>query len=179
MANSLLETRYVKAFSLAVGHKAAILEGLDSLLWLLTNDDLLMDLLLNPIVDTEQKIKSIQSICAKVNADASIVHFLSLLIQKNRVSLLKQLNGPLRREIDRVKNQLGIKVTTAVDLTDTQQHEFVRLFSTVTGKTVSPTFCVEPALLGGFKVEYDNTLFDGTIRHTLSKLEKSLRSKGL
>ncbi len=45
----------------------------------------------------------------------------------------------------------------------------------LTGRVVEPVFLVEPMLMGGVKIEYEDVLLDGTVRGNLEKLRERLR----
>ncbi len=66
-------------------------------------------------------------------------------------------------------------VTTAVALDQAQQQEVVSRLGQVLNQTIEPEFTVDPHIIGGIRVRYDNFIMDGSIRGALGRMKEQLR----
>ncbi len=66
-------------------------------------------------------------------------------------------------------------VTSAVELTEDQAQRLLAKLENVTGKKVLMTRKVDPAVLGGLRVELDGMLYDGTVSGKLADIGKQVR----
>jgi F-type H+-transporting ATPase subunit delta len=100
--------------------------------------------------------------------------FLELLLDKKRLSRLPDI---IRRFEEYVREQQGIvraEVRTAMPL-DPDQLERLRLrLARLTGKTVEIAGRVDPDILGGVVVTYENQIIDGSVRRGLDDLRETL-----
>ena len=75
----------------------------------------------------------------------------------------------------REKNGIALAlVRSAAELSDGETTRLVSALSRRVGKEIFPEYKVEPELIGGLSVELDGVLYDGTLRHRLDGLGKSL-----
>ena len=77
------------------------------------------------------------------------------------------------------KNIVAVTAVTAVELSAPLREKLQRKLETATGKTVFLQTEVEPAVLGGVLLRYDNKELDGTVREKLNKLRHAVRSSVL
>ena len=66
-------------------------------------------------------------------------------------------------------------VTSSEGLDDKQQSALITKIEKTTGKRVEAEFAVEPSLIGGIKVAYENFVLDGTLRGGLARLRDTLK----
>ena len=66
-------------------------------------------------------------------------------------------------------------VTSAVELTEDQARRLLAKLESVTGRKVLLTRRVDPAVLGGLRVELDGMLYDGTVSGKLADIGKQVR----
>jgi len=59
-------------------------------------------------------------------------------------------------------------------LNDAHRDQLVRRLESVTSKKIEATFVVDPKVMGGVRVMYDNYILDGTVRGALSRLRERL-----
>jgi F0F1-type ATP synthase delta subunit len=68
-------------------------------------------------------------------------------------------------------------VTTAHPLDDAGQEQMSRMAARLLGKPgsiINPTFREDPKLIGGFRIETDDTCYDSSVARGLKELHKSL-----
>ncbi len=100
--------------------------------------------------------------------------FLRLLVNKKRDDLLHAIQiefSELRRQHEGVTKAI---FESALELAEDQRNALVTKVQSATGKRVEAEFHVNPELIGGVKVTYDNFVLDGTARGHLNRLRETL-----
>jgi F-type H+-transporting ATPase subunit delta len=111
---------------------------------------------------------------AVAGADAELVNFLDLLIEKHRMPVLFRI----RRQFDSLwakeNKRLGVTVTSAVELDPEIAQRIGSEIEEQTGNSVELESRVDPEILGGLVVQVGNTVLDTSIKNSLEKLRKSV-----
>ena len=71
---------------------------------------------------------------------------------------------------------LPVKAVTAVPLTGEQSARLRERLEAMTGKRVELTGAVDPACLGGVRLDYDGKRLDDTLRHRLDAIRSALEN---
>ena len=134
-------------------------------------------LLKSPIVKGDKKWSIISGIL-QGKFDELTMAFLKILVNKGRESLLPEIGKEFINQYRKIKHISIVKVTTATKLTDAQLKEIKDklVASSVTDDKVELITEVDPELIGGFVVEFDDRLYDASIKHQLRKLKKDFES---
>jgi len=107
-------------------------------------------------------------------AEAEMVNFLELLIEKHRMPVLFRI----RRQFDSLwakeNKRLGVTVTSAVELDPEIAQRIGAEIEEQTGNSVELQSRVDPEILGGLVVQVGNTVLDTSIKNSLEKLRKSV-----
>jgi F-type H+-transporting ATPase subunit delta len=61
-------------------------------------------------------------------------------------------------------------------LSESKRKEIIKLFSAKTGKKIRVHEKKDAAMLGGIRVKMDDTVYDGSVTHLLSRLSKKLKN---
>ncbi|CAN5447998.1 F0F1 ATP synthase subunit delta [soil metagenome] len=177
MADSRIGRRYAQAlFSVARQHGMVrgVEDDLNQLVTLYDNDQNFHELLVLPQNSREEKIAKLEGLFAD-RATALTMQVLRLMVEKGRESSLRDLHDEfvqLRRSDEGV---LYTSVSSAMTLSPEEKQTLVAKLQTTLNKTVEATFSVDPALLGGVRVEYDNFVLDGSVRGALNRMRDHLR----
>jgi len=174
--DSRVARRYAQAlFSLALKNDIvdSVEEDLAGIASLLINDKQFKDFLLSPYVGREEKLK----IADKLFSDrvtALTMQGIRLMLTKRRESELI----PLRDEYVKLRRKhhgvIFATISSAEKLSKEQEKQVVAKLTLTTGHTIEPHFEVEPKLIGGIKVSYENTVLDGSLRGALNALRDKL-----
>ena len=103
-----------------------------------------------------------------------LLSFLKLLCERGHI---RELDNCALRFHRRRNADLGIldaTAVTAVPLRPALLEKLRQRLSALTGKQVHLRNRVDPAVLGGVRLEYDGNALDGTVRSRLSGIEKTL-----
>jgi F-type H+-transporting ATPase subunit delta len=137
----------------------------------------LQNFLLSPAVSPENKRAVLGKIAARMELDKIIRNFLFVIADHHRAHDLPEIAQAF---LDVLRQRQGVaeaQVFSAVDLTDTQKTDFAKSLARLTGKTVDPTYFVDPDLLGGALVRVGDTIYDGSLRNSLQQLRARLTAE--
>lgn len=107
-------------------------------------------------------------------ADADVGHFLSLLAENRRLTLLPEIAGlfeQLRAEADRV---VKARITSATLLGDAELESIRLALKRRFGREVEVETAVDEALIGGAVIDAGDVVIDGSLRGKLSRLQNAL-----
>jgi len=174
---SALTRRYAKALvELGVEAKAVDQYGdeLAQVKAVLAQEALLRQLLDSPTLALDKKEAMVADLASALGLSEGMRKFLGLLITKDRLRYLAQIEETYRTLADELSGILSAKITAAIELDDTQQQAIASSLEKQTGKQVAVTVQVNPDLIGGVQAEIGGRLFDGSVRTQLTRIEESL-----
>lgn len=125
----------------------------------------------NRTLSLEDKIKFLQKHIGEP-LESTILNLMKILKKNNRMTLfLSILRASL--VLDSIeRGGLPVKFCTSSRLTEKQEKDFVDIFSKVFNKKIIPDFLVDPSILGGFKVYYEDKLIDSSWSYRLFILQQ-------
>jgi F-type H+-transporting ATPase subunit delta len=131
-------------------------------------------LLDSPIVSPEKKVSILREIfSAKVSE--LVLNFMLILAKKRRETHLDTIASEfvhLFKEYHKIK---PIFLSSAVTLDKPTKDRIAAILLKRTGYIAEFTERVDPAIIGGFKLEMDDMTYDSTISHELKKLMLEFR----
>jgi len=99
---------------------------------------------------------------------------LSLLIEHGRIALVPAIAREFGEIVDAREGVAKARVTTAVELNDRDRDALVRRLERASGRKVRASFAVDPALIGGAKVQLGDHLVDASLEAQLRALARQL-----
>ena len=105
-----------------------------------------------------------------------VLNFLKLLTEKGYIGHFSDCCKAYVKEYNADHGILEVQVVSAVVLTQPQQEKLTEKLSAMTGKTVALSCKIDPAVLGGVRLQYDGHQVDGTVKNRLETMEKTLRN---
>lgn len=177
MSASALTRRYAKALvELAVENQAVDRYGeqLATVNAVLEREQLLRQLLESPTLAMEKKAAMLTDLATALGLDEGLRKFLGLVLSKDRLRYLPQIETTYRNLADELSGVLRANITAAVPLDAEQQQAIGASLARQTGKQVALNVNVDPQLLGGVTAEIGGRLFDGSLRTQLKRIEESL-----
>ena len=178
MAKVVSGKRYAQAaFELALERNEleSWQEGLEKLAGL-TRSEELMALLGNPKLSFAAKKSLLQERLGEINP--LTLNLALLLVSRARLmsasNILQQYNVLLAA----LRGVEHAEVITALPLSDEDKEVIARRLGDMIGREVDIDAQVNPAIIGGFRAKVGDTLIDGSVRHRLEVLRKSLVELG-
>jgi F-type H+-transporting ATPase subunit delta len=170
--------RYAQAlFDLASEQNqvAAVEADLKSLKTALADSRDLRVLVASPAFSAEDKGKGLSAIAAKAQFDATTQKFLGLLAANNRVSVLPSVITSFQAMAAKARGAVSAQVTTALPLNAAQSKGLAAALRLALGKDPEIETRVDPAILGGIKVQVGSRLFDASLKSKLDSLKFALK----
>ncbi|HVL38305.1 MAG TPA: ATP synthase F1 subunit delta [Fimbriimonadaceae bacterium] len=149
-------------------------DDLNAISSLISGDERFRTFLYSPRVPREEKLRIAERLFSD-RVTALTMQALRLLLEKRREDEFPAIRLEyisLRREHERV---LYAVITSANELDQAQRAAIVDKLATKTGKRVEPEFKVDPHLMGGLKIAYENYVLDGTVKGSLVRLRDNLK----
>ena len=135
----------------------------------------LRELMLNPAVPAEQKLRVIHGICAKIHALPQVKNFLAVLMQRDRMGELEEVIEQARQEMDRRSGIVEAEIVTARELNAEQRKQIEHRVAALAGRAqVRAKYSRDTSLLGGVKVRLGSTVYDGSIAGQFQRMKTQL-----
>ena len=134
----------------------------------------LRNVLQNPAVSREQKLKLLDSIIQHIGATKMLRNFLAVLIDNRRIGNVSDLLEQFKQELDRRMGIAHAKVTSVRELTAAEKKSLEKELAEITGKTVRATYSEDASLLGGVLVRVGSTIYDGSVQGRLQRMRAEL-----
>lgn len=177
MSASALTRRYAKALVELAAEQQSVDrygEELAMVNAVLDREELLRQLLESPTLAMDKKAAMLTDLAAALDLSEGMRKFLGLVLSKDRLGYLPQIEDTYRRLADELSGVLRARITAAVELDAAQQQAIGASLEKQTGKKVALNVSVDPQLLGGVQAEIGGRLFDGSVRTQLKRIEESL-----
>jgi len=171
-------SRYAQAlFDLATDNDevAAVEADLKSLKKALAESHDLRVLVGSPAFGAEDKGKGLVAIAVKAKFNMTTVKFLGLLATNGRASSLASVITGYEALSAKARGAVSAQVTTAVELSPAQAKGVAAALRQALGKDPEIETRVDPAILGGIKVQVGSRLFDASLKSKLDSLKFALK----
>ena len=174
MSVTRIATRYAKSLiELAIeqGKLEQVNTDVDTLNAATRNRDLHL-MLKSPIIHADKKIAVLDAIF-KGRIDALTLSYLHLLVNKGRESYVPEIAAEFVSQYKLLKKITTVTVTSAAPLSDAVLAELKKklLASDTTSDNLEIVTKTDPALVGGFVLEFDNKRYDASVSHKLDELK--------
>ena len=177
MSSSAISKRYAKAL-VSLGSEQKNVEAygaeLATVSRIVASEDLLRLLLESPTLAVEKKSAIFAEIMDKLGLSAGMRDFLGLMVTKDRMQYLPQIEQNYQQLADELSGTLRAKLTAAAALNDKQKKAISAELEKQTGKKVELTVDVDASLIGGLRTEIGGRLFDGSVKTQLKRIEDTL-----
>ena len=134
----------------------------------------LRNVLQNPAVSREQKLKLLDSIILHIGATKMLRNFLAVLIDNRRIGNVSDLLEQFKQELDRRMGIAHAKVTSVRELSSAERKSLEQQLAAITGKTIRATYSQDGGLLGGVLVRVGSTIYDGSVQGRLQRMRQEL-----
>ncbi|MFQ5927944.1 MAG: ATP synthase F1 subunit delta [Terriglobia bacterium] len=144
---------------------------------LLRDHAALRSVLASPAVPREEKFAVLGLLAQRLKLSLPGRNFLALLIEKRRLDLLGLILESFDTEIYRRLGIVPVEVTTAVVLAPKERKELEVKLRALTRAEVELRFGENPEILSGGVVRLGSTVYDGSLRVQLRRLQARLASE--
>ena len=99
-----------------------------------------------------------------------LLNFMKILTEKGYIRHFPQCCKAYEDQYNLDNGILPVRAVTAVPLTQAQSQKLTEKLQSITGKTVRLFNRVDPACMGGVRLEYDGKQVDGTVKNRLDSI---------
>lgn len=158
------------------GRSRALLEQLSVLAECFDGEPDYLKLLAAPGLPKQERCRIVDDSLRGL-ADGLVLKLMKLMIGKGHIRLFADSVSAFRELYNRDNGILPVQAVTAVPLTDRQRKMLCDSLTRRTGKTIVLENRIDPACLGGVRLDYDGVRIDGTVAHRLEELGRRLRAE--
>jgi len=175
--DSRIGKRYAQAlFSTAQRYDVvqAVEADLEAIVGLMQRDKGFRDFVLAPYTSRDEKVKIIERIFSD-RITALTMQVLRVMLEKRREGEILAVHDAFVELRRTATETIHVQITSAEELPADQRTALLSKLEKSTGKRVEADFDIEPRLIGGVKVAYENYVLDGSIKGALSHLRDRLK----
>jgi len=101
---------------------------------------------------------------------------MAILLERDRIEIVPGIARAFGELVDRREGIVKAKITTPVEIAASERDELVRRLKQASGKKIRATFQVDPALIGGARVQLGDRLIDASLQTRLEHLAREMAS---
>ena len=132
----------------------------------------------SPKIDSEAKKATLRK-ALEGRADPIFLNFLSVLIDKRRQRLLREIANEYNLLVDERLGRLNVQVTLAREPNAAMEQDLTAQLTKTLGRKVVPHITVNKDILGGIIVRYGDRVMDGSLRRRMLSMRRRLLDAGL
>ncbi len=132
-------------------------------------------LLTDPAFDGSVRKKVLESVAAKLSFDQSLLNFIKILIDRERMNYFEDVVRSYQEMADEVLGRVRVEVQVAEDLTPSFQEELQKKLTAYTHKQVILEKQINPKLLGGILLKIKDQVLDGSIQTALYRMKEKMK----
>ncbi len=134
----------------------------------------LREVFLDPSFPIEEKVAILDKLNTRLQMGREVRNFIAVLIRHDRLHLFDEIVQEFRHEMNRRLGISEVEVTTAHRLDDASRSALEGQITGLTKSRIAATFLEDSSLMGGAIVRIGSTVYDGSIRGRLDRLEQEL-----
>ena len=134
----------------------------------------LREIFLDPSFPIEEKVAILDKLNVRLGMMHQVRNFIAVLINHDRLHFFGEIIDEFRHEMNRRKGISEVEVTTAHKLDNAGRASLEAHISTLTNGPILASFHEDPSLMGGAIVRIGSTVYDGSVRGRLDRLEEEL-----
>jgi F-type H+-transporting ATPase subunit delta len=175
---SVLSLRYAHAFASVAASShldtAAAQQQLNDFNGTLSGSRELREVLMNPSIANEQKLKVLDAIAGRIGMFPQVRNFLAVIMDHQRLDELDAILAEYHSVADEQSNMAEAEITSARPLNEQDRVELESEVAKLAGGRVRATYHQDATLLGGAVVRIGSKVYDGSIRTQLQQLKQKL-----
>lgn len=174
MSVTRIATRYAKSLiDLAIEQNKLeqVFDDINTLKVVAANRDLYM-MMKSPIVHADKKMAVLNALF-KDKVDVLTMAYLQLLVTKGREMYVPEIVGAFIEQYKVLKHITSVTITSAVPLSESVLDTLRKklLASGVTSENLEIDVKVDPKLIGGFILDFNNKQYDASVANKLAELK--------
>jgi F-type H+-transporting ATPase subunit delta len=180
MTSRASATRYARALLDVVvleGDLEHVEQELSALAEMYTGNPELKKALTSPAVSVTGKRGIVEALLSRAQTSPVLSKLILMLADRNRLALLPELAADYRERLMDHRQITRADVTTALPLLPEEVTQLNDRLTAATGRRVTMTTHVDPALIGGVVARVGSTVYDGSIATQLENMRERLKEQ--
>ncbi len=132
-------------------------------------------LLRSPNVSKQERCNILDD-CFRDKIHLYLLNFLKILTEKGYIKQFSDCCERFTQLYNQDLNIMSVTAVTAVALSAAQREALTQKLTRITGKTILLRNRVNPACLGGVRLDYDGQRLDGTVKNRLDNIRQLLNN---
>ena len=128
----------------------------------------------NPAIPAKMKLGIVTQLVAQATLESPLRKLLLMLADRDRLPLLAEVAEGYHERLLQHQQVVEAHVTTAAPLPPDRTDAIARGLAEATGRRVTVSTSVDPALLGGVVARIGSTVYDGSVARHLERLRTRL-----
>ena len=120
--------------------------------------------------------KEILDTCFKDKVEPYLLNFLKILMEKGYIRQFGSCVQVFRERYNEDRGIMAVSAVTAVPMSDSQKEKLAAKLAGITGKQIDLINTIDPACIGGVRLDYDGKRVDDTIIHRLDAVSSMLKN---
>lgn len=150
-----------------------IINDVDTFQKLMEQSEELVQFINTPLMSPQIKSDTFHQLFSE-SMNPLTINFFRLLALKQRERYLVAIMDAFTLIVDEAAGRVVAKVTTAVPITQNQEHQLIQQLSAFSGKEVRLDTETDEQIQGGFVVQLGDTVFDASVATQLQRLKQQL-----
>lgn len=177
MSSQTVARRYATALAdvlVGQGEERLVQEELIGWELMISSNFELREVFANPTIPYDQKRKVLRELIGRTKVNQRTANFLQILLRNQRLPFLEEINSRFGEVLDAREGVVAAHVTAARPVSEEIKRVLVERLSRITGRSVRLSFATDDSLIGGMVTRVGSTVYDGSIRSQLDRMEKVL-----
>jgi F-type H+-transporting ATPase subunit delta len=137
----------------------------------------LQEVFLDPSFPAGQKVAILDRMNQKMGLAAQVRNFIAVLLEHGRMKAIEEILEEYRQEMNRRLGIAEVQVTSARALAAEERQALVARIAGLTVGQVEASFHEDHSLIGGVIVRIGSTVYDGSVRGRLERLQEQLAAE--
>ncbi|MBI2188626.1 MAG: ATP synthase F1 subunit delta [Acidobacteria bacterium] len=133
--------------------------------------------LTNPAVPVSAKRGILDGILSRVNLSPPLAKLLQLMADRDDLAVVGEVAAAYRERLMALRQIVRAEVTTAAPLPPERVAQFEQRLAAATGRRVTMTTRVDPALIGGAVTRVGSIVYDGSVATQLARIRERLEQQ--
>ncbi len=129
----------------------------------------------NRIFPIEERKKIVETVLGKTTFSPTVINFLLLLVDKNRIGAVKDITEYYLKLMDDISGITRADVIAAASLKDGALNRLIDALKGLVSKDIKVTFREDKSIIGGLVVKIGDLVLDGSVKTQLQGLRESLK----
>ncbi|NLD36156.1 MAG: ATP synthase F1 subunit delta [Desulfatiglans sp.] len=132
----------------------------------------------NTVYKLEERRNVLNYVLDKSGFSGVVKNFLNLLLEKNRVSIIKEISERYAAFTDEAMDITNAEIITARPLRYDTLQKLINSLKEMTSKDIRSKVIEDPDLIGGIVVKIGDMVMDGSVKAQLTGLKESFKRGG-